>query len=88
MKEGQLVNPETGQGAVEIHQIKGKGNSMPTKYKDYILRFINQAQHMDIEGLPDFNSMPMVVNDGLVELLNVDESGFELSSAETVLEAL
>ncbi len=64
LKEGQLVNPETGHGAVEIHQIKGKSNSMPTKYKDYILRFINQAQHMDIEGLPDFNSMPMVVNDG------------------------
>ena len=30
----------------------------------------------------------IIVNDGVVELLNVDESGFELSSAETVLEAL
>jgi len=30
----------------------------------------------------------MIVNDGVVELLNVDESGFELSSAEVVLEAL
>ena len=30
----------------------------------------------------------MIVNDGEVELLNVDESGFELSSAEAVLEAL
>ena len=30
----------------------------------------------------------MIVNDGIVELLNVDESGFELSSAEAVLEAL
>jgi len=30
----------------------------------------------------------MIVNDGVVELLNVDESGFEQSSAEAVLEAL
>ena len=30
----------------------------------------------------------MIVNDGVVELLNVDESGFEVSSAEAVLEAL
>ena len=30
----------------------------------------------------------IIVNDGVVELLNVDESGFELSSAEAVLEAL
>ena len=30
----------------------------------------------------------MVVNDGTVELLNVDESGFEVSSAEAVLETL
>ena len=30
----------------------------------------------------------MIVNDGEVELLNVDESGFELSSAEAILEAL
>jgi peroxiredoxin len=30
----------------------------------------------------------MIVNDGVVELLNVDESGFEVSSAEVVLEAL
>jgi peroxiredoxin len=30
----------------------------------------------------------MVVNDGVVELLNVDESGFEVSSAEAVLETL
>jgi peroxiredoxin len=30
----------------------------------------------------------MIVNDGVVELLNVDESGFEISSAEAVLEAL
>ena len=30
----------------------------------------------------------MIINDGVVELLNVDESGFEVSSAEAVLEAL
>jgi peroxiredoxin len=30
----------------------------------------------------------MIVNDGIVELLNVDESGFDKSSAEAVLEAL
>jgi peroxiredoxin len=30
----------------------------------------------------------MIVNDGVVELLNVDESGFEVSSAEVVLEDL
>ena len=30
----------------------------------------------------------MIVNDGVVELLNVDESGFESSSAEAILEAL
>jgi peroxiredoxin len=30
----------------------------------------------------------MIVNDGVVELLNVDESGFEVSSAEAVLKAL
>ena len=30
----------------------------------------------------------MVVNNGVVELLNVDESGFESSSAETIIAAL
>jgi peroxiredoxin len=30
----------------------------------------------------------MIVNDGVVELLNIDESGFEVSSAEAVLKAL
>ena len=30
----------------------------------------------------------MVVNNGVVELLNVDESGFESSSAEAVIAAL
>jgi peroxiredoxin len=30
----------------------------------------------------------MIVNNGVVELLNIDESGFEVSSAEAVLEAL
>ncbi len=30
----------------------------------------------------------LIANDGVVELLNVDESGFELSSAETILAAL
>ena len=30
----------------------------------------------------------MIVNDGLLELLNVDEIGFESSSAEAVLAAL
>jgi len=30
----------------------------------------------------------MIVNDGVVELLNVDESGFEVSSAEAILAAL
>ena len=64
LKQGALTDPTTGKAPVEIHQIKGKGNSMPKKYKDYILRFIQQAQFMDIEGLPDFNNMPMVVNDG------------------------
>ena len=30
----------------------------------------------------------MIVNDGSVELINVDETGFEKSSAESILEAL
>jgi len=30
----------------------------------------------------------MIVNDGVVELLNVDESGFESSSAEAIIAAL
>ena len=30
----------------------------------------------------------MIVNDGVVELLNIDESGFESSSAEAIITAL
>ena len=63
MQEGTLINPETGRGPIEINQIKGKNNSMPKKYKDYIIRFIQQAQHMDIEGL-DVQGLPYVKNDG------------------------
>ncbi len=63
MQEGTLINPETGRGPIEINQIKGKNNSMPKKYKDYIIRFIQQAQHMDIEGL-EIEGLPYVKNDG------------------------